>query len=342
MRYTSKGALHLHTIHSDGTGTIPQIAEDAKKAGLNWIIITDHNNLAGLHNNEEGWYDDVAVIVGEEVSPENSDHYLAFGITEPIPGSLPPEEIIKAVKAQGGLGFIAHPDESKNRRNKYPPLRWTDWNLQGFDGIEIWNYTSDWIDNYDERFSFLHFVQKHRRLKGPTKDLLNWWDSLNNANCKIVPAVGSLDTHAFKVGVLTIFPYQHNLKTITNHIILEKPLSKDFHVAKQQVFNALKHGNNIIVNRIWNKNAEEPYFSVVTDNSETLPGNTAKINSSSKLMIKLPAKGKIRLIHNGDPIYENITNEVEYNRLAPGKYRFEAYLGNKPWMYSNPIMCEQS
>ena len=49
MKYISKGAFHLHSTYSDGTGTIPEIVRDAKKAGLDWIIITDHNCLAGYH-----------------------------------------------------------------------------------------------------------------------------------------------------------------------------------------------------------------------------------------------------------------------------------------------------
>ncbi len=53
MKTTCKGAIHIHTTHSDGTSTIKEIAKAAKKAGLEWIIITDHNNLKGLR--EEGW-----------------------------------------------------------------------------------------------------------------------------------------------------------------------------------------------------------------------------------------------------------------------------------------------
>jgi predicted metal-dependent phosphoesterase TrpH len=86
-----RGALHIHTSYSDGTGSIAEIVAAAKKAGLSWIIITDHNNLDGLKNNQEGWHDDIAVIIGEEISPDKSNHYLALNIKQPVSYEMEPE-----------------------------------------------------------------------------------------------------------------------------------------------------------------------------------------------------------------------------------------------------------
>ncbi len=340
MKFISKGALHLHTTYSDGTGTISQIAGDAKKAGLEWIIITDHNNLTGLHNNEEGWHDGVAVIIGEEITPELGDHYLAFGLTEAIPAFEDPQKSINAVKDQGGIGFVAHPDENLFRKNEYPPLRWSDWSIRGFDGIEIWNYTSDWIDNYDKRLNFYNLLIKERLLKGPTRNVLQWWDELNNENGEITAAIGGLDTHAFNVGLLTIFPYYDTFKTVTNYLILREELASDFTEAKKQILKALKCGNNFIVNRVWNKSRDNFSFSIITKNHEIFPGEKVSFAEAWKLMVKLPQKARIRIIHNGKIILEKETRTIELDKPAPGKYRFEAYLKNRPWIFSNPIICE--
>ena len=73
--------VHLHSVHSDGTGTVPEIARAARRARADVVLLTDHDSLEARRQGEEGWYgDDVLVLVGTEVSPSRSNHYLAFGI----------------------------------------------------------------------------------------------------------------------------------------------------------------------------------------------------------------------------------------------------------------------
>lgn len=44
-----KGDLHVHTIYSDGTGTLPELVELAKQIGYKWIGFSDHSPF--LENN---------------------------------------------------------------------------------------------------------------------------------------------------------------------------------------------------------------------------------------------------------------------------------------------------
>jgi len=322
MKHISKGSLHIHTAYSDGTGTIKEIAKDAVKAGLDWIIITDHNTLAGLNNGEEGWYDGLAVIIGDEISPETCNHYLALGINEEISPELPPEQVIEKVKAQGGIGFVAHPDESPTRKNHHRPLRWTDWDLRGFDGIEIWNYLSDWTDNYNEKLAAYSVFARNRILKGPSQKTLNWWDKINNETGEIVPAVGGADSHAFDFRYFKIFPYYDTFKTITNYLYLDEKLSKDFAEAKKQILTALKSGRNIIVNRHWSKKDDSSLLFAIQD---------------SRLSISIPQEAHIKLFHNGGLFAEKQAMELVLEGISPGKYRFEAHYRGRPWIFSNPI-----
>ena len=39
-----RGAYHVHSSRSDGTGTVDEIAAAAARAGLQFVIITDHGN----------------------------------------------------------------------------------------------------------------------------------------------------------------------------------------------------------------------------------------------------------------------------------------------------------
>src|SRR5881227_4408906 len=102
--------VHLHSTYSDGTGTVPQIAAAGRDAGVDVVLLTDHDTLEAKRRGEEGWYGSVLVLVGEEVSPRGRNHYLAFGLDEPIDHTgLDSAGIVRAVEEAGGFGFAAHP-----------------------------------------------------------------------------------------------------------------------------------------------------------------------------------------------------------------------------------------
>lgn len=341
MNHKYTGALHIHSKYSDGTGTIEEITLAAKKAGLSWIIINDHDCLSGLYDNKEGWYNDVAVIISEEISPGDCNHYLAFDIKKEISGEQSPEVFIKQVNEQGGFGFIAHPDESLTRKNKYKPLRWNDKSIPGFTGIEIWNHLSDWVDNYDPEKVLYCYFRKDHILTGPTANTLSWWDKLNNSNDEIIPAIGGIDVHAVNYKVLglnfKVFSYYESFKTVANTIYLDNELSKDFGEAKRQIYDALKYGKNVIVNRAWNKGKKDFNFYLKGTNGYAFAGNTAKLDNDSRIVVELSRKARIKLLHNGITAIEKVGQELNFQDLIPGKYRVEVYYNNHPWIFTNPI-----
>jgi hypothetical protein len=341
VKYLYPGAIHIHSKYSDGSSTIPEIAQAAKKAGLAWIAVTDHNSLEGLKNGEEGWHDGVAVIIGDEISPELSDHYIALDINENISCDQSPEKIIEEVKKHGGIGFVAHPDESLSRKYKQHPLRWTDWNIRGFDGIEIWNYLSDWVDNYNPKNPFYHFFFKNHTLTGPTEKTLKWWDVVNNETPEIIPAIGGVDAHAlsYKFGFINIkiFPYIDSFNTITNILYIDKKLSSSFEEAKKEILTAVKTGRNTIINRIWAKSLKYPVFYIEDKDTRVFPGESIKLNEYTKAVVKLPVTALIRLIQDGQLVWEYEDREMEFDGLNEGKYRVEVYYKNHPWVFSNPV-----
>jgi predicted metal-dependent phosphoesterase TrpH len=96
----------MHTNYSDGTGTVEELARAAKQAGLQWIIITDHDDLRAAP--AAGWLHDVLVIVGHEITPDRN-HFLALNINEVIDNTLSPQQFVDQVYERGGFGIIAHP-----------------------------------------------------------------------------------------------------------------------------------------------------------------------------------------------------------------------------------------
>src|SRR2546423_2079845 len=109
-RHDAACVIHLHSRYSDGTGTVPEIAAAAARAGADVVLLTDHDTLEAKRRGEEGWHGPTLVCVGEEVSPLGENHFLAFGLDREIRHwGLSAAEIVEAVAKAGGFRFLAHP-----------------------------------------------------------------------------------------------------------------------------------------------------------------------------------------------------------------------------------------
>lgn len=344
--FSYKGAIHIHTKLSDGTGDINSISRAAKKAGLDFIIITDHNH----YDTDEGILNGVYVIKAQEISPQKCNHYLAFDLDETILPEDNPEIYVNKVREKGGFGFAAHPDEGNyidyngdifSRKNSNHCIPWTDKRIKP-DGVEIWNWFSIWADNLNDR-SLLTlaygYLFKHNIVTPPSRATLEWWDKLNSESNKIVPAIGGVDAHALKIYKyiipLTVFPYLTSFKTITNYIYLNQELNTDFTKAKEQIINAIKNGNNIIANRHISKNIPEIF--VTNSNGKYFTGEYINLDDKCTLHFVSNEPMEICLIYNGNVIKNGITNNYVYRINRCGKYRVEVSHKGKRFLYTNPF-----
>ena len=339
-KFKYQGALHIHTNKSDGTGKLSEVVKAAKKSGLSWIIITDHNYI----DCEEGYIDGVCVIKGQEVSPKHENHYLVFGCDNILSPENDLQNNIDTVRKSGGFGFAAHPDESDTRKNNAKPIKWLDKNIKP-DGIEIWNWFSSWADNYDSSniFTVIYsYLFKNKLVGKPYSNTVCWWDKLNRENDAVIPAVGGVDAHALIIKKyiipVKIFPYEFCFNTIVNEIILDKELSSDFLTAKKQILNALKSGNNTIIN----KQIGKDIFDInISDKTTTAyAGESIDLDDDTYLNISLPKCAKIFVFKDG-LLYNKITGDILKIRLSDkGKYRIEVELKNKGYAYTNPIIVK--
>lgn len=333
------GAIHIHTRFSDGTGDVDSISNAAKKAGLSWIIITDHNSF----DIKEGFYNGVCVIKGEELSPPTENHYLALGIDKFLEYSENPEQNVQNVRAQGGFGIVAHPDESLQRKNNAAPIRWHDKSVVG-DGIEIWNWFSDWADNYDDTNIFkiaYSYVFRENLIKGAHLETLKWWDEVNKNSEKIIPAVGGVDAHALKVRdyfvPVTIFPYKYCFETTQNLLSFDEPLPIDFSSRKTKILDAIRNGKNIIINGKSKINPLDITIKIYNTNSVFNCGETLYKDENTFLTIDLPKRLNVKIILDGEIVFNQKTKNFSYKVENAGKYRVEVFDGKKPCIYSNPI-----
>ena len=114
-----RGASHIHTVRSDGAGTPESAAAAAARAGLDFIILTDHGD--GLRAPDPPRYvEGVLVIDAVEISTTGG-HYVALGLDRaPYRLAGEPRDVVEDVHRLGGFGVAAHPDSPKAQ------LQWKD------------------------------------------------------------------------------------------------------------------------------------------------------------------------------------------------------------------------
>jgi hypothetical protein len=341
MFYTP-GALHMHTSYSDGSGSVEDLARAARAAGLRWIIITDHDTLAGQRY--EGWLDGVLVIIDHEITPDRN-HFLALNVDEVIDNTLAPQDFVDAVYARGGFGIIAHPDERV--RNDFKDIyRWDDWGIDGprqragrTVGIELWNQLSDWAEHLTQRNKELLFMLPRLGMRGPTRETLAWWDRLNVAG-KRTFGVGGVDVHAFKKrapwGEIEIFSYKWSFGTLTNYLLLDTPLAPDAPSAIRQVYSGLAGGRSYFVNR-YDGACPALVFHAEQGANRYAPGADACLrNGPLTIVADAGRMAALRLIHNGRAVAAG-RRKLRYELHKPGVYRLEGYRKGQPWLFTNPI-----
>ena len=73
------GSIHLHSLYSDGGGTVREITAAARRAGLDYVVLTDHDTLRPRDDGWPGWRDGVLLMIGVEITCRGRSHVLALG-----------------------------------------------------------------------------------------------------------------------------------------------------------------------------------------------------------------------------------------------------------------------
>ena len=340
------GSIHMHSTFSDGSGEVPDIARFANEAGLDFIILTDHNTLRALEEGYEKWYDNTLCLVGCEINDkENKNHYLALGINETYSTRMTAKNYVKKVREAGGLGFIAHPHEDRNNMKEHPPYPWEEWNTDDFTGIEIWNHMSEWMENLTEKNKYQSFLHPLRSIVSPSDETLSVWDELNLK--RRVVGIGGSDAHAHKQNLfgffeVEIFPYKVLFKAIRTHILLQEELKRDnsdknIENSKKALYSALENGNCFFANDYHADSKGFRFFAEVEGKTVQM-GDSIPLTDKISLKATLPNQtAKIRFLRNGEIVKSVEAKTAEFNVKEKGAYRVEVYFFNKAWIYSNHI-----
>ena len=99
--------FHTHTSASKDSLTSPEhLLRAARRRGLDRVVVTDHNTIAGALTAHT--LDPELVIIGEEIMT-TSGEILAAYVTGEIPSGLSPQETIKRLRDQGAFISVSHP-----------------------------------------------------------------------------------------------------------------------------------------------------------------------------------------------------------------------------------------
>ena len=99
--------FHSHTYASKDSLTSPaDLIAAAHRKGIDRLIITDHNTIAGARMAQA--LDPELVIVGEEIMTTRGEILAAF-VTEEVPPQLSPTETIHRLRDQGAFISVSHP-----------------------------------------------------------------------------------------------------------------------------------------------------------------------------------------------------------------------------------------
>jgi hypothetical protein len=345
--YEYVGNLHVHTTYSDGTARHAEVAQAAVKAGLDFVIVTDHNVwVEGC----ERHYGKVLLLVGEEVHDvrrqPQANHLLAYHAESELALLAPdPQALINAVNEGGGLCFLAHPVEYGSRISPdLAPIGWADWNVNGYAGLEIWNYMSEFKAlARNNLLALIYSYVPALGITGPFRETLYRWDQLL-AQGRRVTAIGSADAHGntYSLGSLerVVFPYDYLFRCVNTHIVSDRPFNNQLEHDKQVVYDALRAGHTWVGYDLIAPTAGFR-FTARSINNHAMMGDELVRTGATKFEVQTPQRGFVRLLCNGRVVAQERGNLLRYTTAEPGAYRVEVYRsyrgGQRGWIFSSPI-----
>ena len=346
-------SLHMHTVYSDGSGKHVDLARAAIRAGIDAILVTDHNVIA--KDFERYWQMEggkVLMLVGEEIHDQTrnpqKNHLLVFNTDEELAQyAQNTQELIDQVKQRNGLAFLAHPYDPECPPINEGDISWENWDVENYDGIELWNSLSDLKIRSKSFLQILFYIFFPRMLNvAPPPEHMQIWNGLL-AKGKRVVALGGADAHAIKVqrGILKreVFPYEFHFRGITTHLLLGANLTGETLPDRAAIFSAMNKGHCFVANDLFRPSKGFMFSARIGAENITM-GDEFSFSGSFKISIKLPQPAECQLLRDGNLISKwTDQDQCNYEADQPGVYRVEVYhvvngrrLG---WIFSNPIYC---
>ena len=346
-----RGTIHVHTRRSDGSGTIDDVAAAAARAGLRFVVFSDHGDATRTPQ-RPAYRHGVLCIDAIEVATF-AGHVLAIGLQgeAPYPLGGEPRDVIDDVARLGGMSVAAHPTSAK------PALRWQDWSSR-FDGLEWLNADSEWRDERPLTLLAALLTYPFRRAETLTSlldrpgDVLARWDQLLRTR-RVVGLAGA-DAHASMVNgednpysdrsPIALPAYEQSFRTFSV-AVPDVHLSGEAAADARLVVDAVRSGD-LYTSIEGLAHPARLSFVARSGAEQAHSGQVLRVGGPVTLDVhtNAPAGARIVLIHDGQRAADANGSSLTYRTdSTSGFYRAEVYLRAKdagnavPWIVSNPI-----
>lgn len=337
------GCVHLHSAFSDGAESVESIVAAAREAGLDFVVISDHDSDACREAGLVGWHDGVLCMSAPEIGGWKRPHFLHF-----VPGPIDdvdssrPLEALETTAERGGLNFIAHPHPAELSIWPSRPVGWTQWQTDAYCGMELWSYMHD-VCHLMRPWQVFTFARRHTRMiSGPRPETLEQWDRL--CQDRRVAAIAGLDNHARRFALVgTFLPHAELFRTQRNHVQCEE-LPEDGLAAELTLSRAMAEGRTLLALDLW---ADAREFSFTVSRSGDAPpvgmGQEVRFAPGMVLHVRSPEPAELTIVRDGCTVERRTgTTLIDRPVDAPGVYRVEARHRGRPWVWTNPIYIRPS
>ena len=346
-----RGAFHVHSNRSDGSGSVDEIAAAAARADLGFVILTDHDD--GTRRPEPPTYRQGVLCVDAVEISTSGGHLVAVDLPQtPYPLGGEPGDVAEDVARLGGMGIVAHPESRK------PELRWRDWSTV-FGGMEWLNADTEWRDEPVPRlvrtllqYPFRPPETMASLLDRPVENLKRW-DALarrrrivglagSDAHARLDPWAG--DDHDDRTGGFRFPSYEQSFRAFAIRVELDEPLVGRAGGDAEALIGAIRAGRVYsAIDALATPSGFE--FSARSGKMMARMGEELTIDGSVDLVARVadPPRAQIALVKDGEVVAVE-DGPLHYTAPAvPAVFRVEAWLPDAPgdppipWLVSNPI-----
>lgn len=365
---TLPGILHVHTNRSDGRSSPDDVAAAAARAGLKFVVFTDHGDATRTPD-PPTYRSGVLCLDGVEISTAGG-HYVAIDLpASPYPLAGEPRDVIEDVRRLGGFGIAAHPDSPKSA------LQWSDWDSP-FDGVELMNPDTNWrvwaqqaagatnttggtawsarrrlgLSLLDYPFRPSETIASLMQLESPRSAVPQW---AGVASRRRVVAIAGIDAHAKLAlrgdpgenGFALPFPgYESSFRVLSVHVTTDRPPTGNAAADASALVRAIRSGHlYVAVDAV----ATPPSFAFSATNGRGTVHGGDEIVADGPVTLRVRSNapaGFSTAVWSGARVLSGDHHEPEFTVVAPAEpavywveIRSTGRAAPMTWLRSNAI-----